>query len=77
MRQCRRDRGVNLSLAGAKSKRPSEVPIAIKTRQVLYSKVEAAIRRIPPLRTSRSRRCPDYAMHLAAYLDWIDTETRG
>ena len=34
--------------------------MAIKTRAVLFSKVEAAIRALPPLRTSGDRRCPDH-----------------
>jgi periplasmic divalent cation tolerance protein len=53
-----------------------EVPIAIKTRQVLYSKVEAAIREIHPYELPEVVAVP-ITDASAAYLDWIDTETRG
>jgi periplasmic divalent cation tolerance protein len=53
-----------------------EVPIAIKTRQVLYSKVEAAIREIHPYELPEVVAVP-ITNASAAYLDWIDTETRG
>ena len=51
----------NQCITGAgKSKRRTEVPVAIKTRAVLYSKVEAAIRRIHPYELPEDRRCPDH-----------------
>jgi periplasmic divalent cation tolerance protein len=53
-----------------------EVPVAIKTRQVLYSKVEAAIREIHPYELPEVVAVP-ITNASAAYLDWIDTETRG
>ena len=53
-----------------------EVPIAIKTRQVLYSKVEAAIREIHPYELPEVVAVP-ITNASAAYLEWIDTETRG
>src|SRR5436309_1112409 len=54
----------------------NEVPIAIKTRRVLYSEVEAAIRQIHPYEL------PEVVAvaitdGFAAYLDWINAETRG
>jgi periplasmic divalent cation tolerance protein len=53
-----------------------EVPVAIKTRQVLYSKVEAAIRNIHPYELPEIVAVP-ITDAFAAYLDWIDTETRN
>ncbi len=53
-----------------------EVPVAIKTRQVLYSKVEAAIRKIHPYELPEIVAVP-ITDAFAAYLDWIDTETRN
>ena len=51
-----------------------EVPVAIKTRQVLYSKVEAAIRNIHPYELPEIVAVPiSYA--LPGYLDWIAAET--
>jgi periplasmic divalent cation tolerance protein len=52
-----------------------EVPVAIKTRQVLYSKVEAAIRNIHPYELPEIVAVP-ITDAFAAYLDWIDAETR-
>ena len=52
-----------------------EVPVAIKTRRVLYSKVEAAIRKIHPYERPEVIAVP-ITDAFAAYLDWIDTETR-
>ena len=52
-----------------------EVPIAIKTRQVLYSKVEAAIREIHPYELPEVVAVP-ITDASTAYLDWIGTETR-
>jgi periplasmic divalent cation tolerance protein len=53
-----------------------EVPVAIKTRQVLYSKVEAAIRKIHPYELPEIVAVP-ITDAFAAYLDWIDAETRS
>ena len=53
-----------------------EVPVAIKTRQVLYSKVEAAIRKIHPHELPEIVAVP-ITDAFAAYLDWIDAETRS
>jgi periplasmic divalent cation tolerance protein len=53
-----------------------EVPVAIKTRQVLYSKVEAAIRNIHPYELPEIVAVP-ITDAFAAYLDWIDAETRS
>ena len=52
-----------------------EVPVAIKTRQVLYSKVEAAIRNIHPYELPEIVAVP-ITDAFATYLDWIDAETR-
>ena len=53
-----------------------EVPVAITTRQVLYSKVEAAIRKIHPYELPEIVAVP-ITHAFAAYLDWIDAETRS
>jgi periplasmic divalent cation tolerance protein len=50
--------------------------VAIKTRQVLYSKVEAAIRNIHPYELPEIVAVP-ITDAFAAYLDWIDAETRS
>ena len=52
-----------------------EVPIAIKTRRVLYSKVEAAIRENHPYELPEIVAIP-ITDAFTAYLDWIQTETR-
>ena len=52
-----------------------EVPVAIKTRRVLYYKVEAAIRKIHPYELPEVVAVP-ITDAFAAYLDWIETETR-
>src|SRR5207248_9717578 len=52
----------------------TEVPIAIKTRQVLYSEVEAAIRQIHPYDVPEVIALP-ISDGSAPYLDWINTET--
>ena len=52
-----------------------EIPVAIKTRQVLYSNVEAAIRQIHPYELPEIVAVP-ITDGAAAYLDWIDAETR-
>ena len=52
----------------------NEVPIAIKTRQVLYSEVEAAIRQIHPYDVPEVIALP-ISDGSAPYLDWINTET--
>ena len=54
----------------------NEVPIAIKTRRVLYSEVEAAIRQIHPYELPEVVALP-ISDGSAAYLDWISAETRG
>jgi len=53
----------------------NEVPIAIKTRQVLFSEVEAAIREIHPYDLPEVVALP-ISGGSAAYLDWINAETR-
>src|SRR5438270_11649143 len=52
----------------------NEVPIAIKTRRVLYSEVEAAIRQIHPYELPEvvAVAITDGS---AAYIDWIKAET--
>ena len=52
----------------------NEVPIAIKTRRVLYSEVEAAIRQIHPYELPEVVALP-ISDGSAAYLDWIRAET--
>ena len=52
----------------------NEVPIAIKTRQVLFSEVEAAIRQIHPYDLPEVVALPILGGS-AAYLDWINAET--
>ena len=52
----------------------NEVPIAIKTRQVLFSEVEAQIRQIHPYDLPEVVALPILAGS-AAYLDWINAET--
>jgi periplasmic divalent cation tolerance protein len=51
-----------------------EIPVAIKTRAVLYSKVEAEIRRIHPYELPEVIAVP-IADGFAPYLDWIRAET--
>jgi len=53
----------------------NEVPIAIKTRQVLFSEVEAAIREIHPYDLPEVIALP-ISGGSVAYLDWINAETR-
>ena len=54
----------------------TEVPLAIKTRAVLFSKVEAAIRRFHPYELPEIVAVP--ITHASpAYLDWITAETRS
>ena len=54
----------------------TEVPLAIKTRAVLFSKVEAAIRRFHPYELPEIVAVP--ITHASpAYLDWIAAETRS
>lgn len=53
-----------------------EIPLAIKTRAVLFSKVEAAIRRFHPYELPEIVAVP--ITHAStAYLDWIAAETRA
>lgn len=52
-----------------------EIPVAIKTRQVLYSNVEAAIRQIHPYELPEIVAVP-ITDGCAAYLDWIRAETQ-
>ena len=52
----------------------NEVPIAIKTRQVLFSEVEAAIREIHPYELPEVVALPISGGSLD-YLDWIRSET--
>ena len=52
----------------------NEVPMAIKTRRVLYSEVEAAIRQIHPYEMPEVVALP-ISDGSAAYLDWIRAET--
>jgi periplasmic divalent cation tolerance protein len=52
----------------------NEVPIAIKTRQVLFSDVEAAIRQIHPYELPEVVALPISGGSLD-YLDWIRSET--
>ena len=51
-----------------------EVPVIIKTRAALYSRVEAAIREGHPYEVPEILAVPVTA-GLPAYLDWIDQET--
>ena len=51
-----------------------EIPIAIKTRAGLYSRVEAAIRRWHPYELPEIVAVP-ISNGLPAYLDWIAAET--
>lgn len=51
-----------------------EVPVAIKTRSALYSKVEGAIRKIHPYDTPEIVAIPIVAGD-ARYLDWLVAET--
>jgi len=54
----------------------AEVPLAIKTRAVLFSEVEAAIRRFHPYELPEIVAVP--ITHAStAYLDWIAAETRS
>jgi periplasmic divalent cation tolerance protein len=52
----------------------AEVPLAIKTRAVLYSKVEAEIRRLHPYELPEVVAVP-VAHGFEPYLDWIRGET--
>lgn len=52
----------------------TEYPVAIKTRAVLYSKVEAEIRRIHPYELPEVVAVP-ISDGYARYLDWIRAET--
>ena len=51
-----------------------EVPLVIKTRAVLYSRVEAAIRAAHPYELPEIVAVP-FCDGLPAYLDWIAAET--
>ena len=53
-----------------------EVPVAIKTRALLYSRVEAAIFAAHPYELPEVVAVP-ITHGLAPYLDWIDTETQA
>ena len=53
----------------------NEVPIAIKTRRVLYSQVEATIRQIHPYELPEIIAIPVVA-GLPDYLAWLGRETR-
>ena len=53
----------------------NEVPVAIKTREVLFSKVEAAIGQFHPYELPEIVAVP-ITHGSSAYLDWIDAETR-
>ncbi len=53
----------------------AEIPVAVKTRTVLYSQVEAAIRRFHPYELPEILAVP--ITHASTpYLDWILAETR-
>jgi periplasmic divalent cation tolerance protein len=52
----------------------TEIPVAIKTRSVLFSKVEAAIRRIHPYELPEVVAVP-ITDASEPYLDWIRAET--
>jgi periplasmic divalent cation tolerance protein len=52
----------------------AEIPIAIKTRARLYSRVEAVIRRLHPYELPEIVAVP-ITCGLPAYLDWITAET--
>jgi periplasmic divalent cation tolerance protein len=54
----------------------TEIPVAIKTRAVLYPKVEAEIRRIHPYELPEVVAVP-ITDAFGPYLDWIRQETRG
>ena len=54
----------------------NEVPIAIKTRALLYSEVEAAIRRFHPYELPEIVAVP-ITHGSPAYLAWIAAETRA
>ena len=54
----------------------NEVPVAIKTRRLLYSEVEAAIREIHPYELPEIIAVP-LCDGSRAYVDWVRTETRG
>ena len=53
-----------------------EVPVAIKTRALLYSRVEAAIFAAHPYELPEVVAVP-ITHGLALYLDWIATETQA
>lgn len=53
-----------------------EVPVTIKTRAVLFSEVEAAIRRFHPYELPEIVAVP-VVDGLAPYLQWISDETAG
>jgi periplasmic divalent cation tolerance protein len=54
----------------------TEYPVAIKTRTVLYSKVEAEIRKIHPYELPEVVAVP-ITDGYARYLDWIRAEATG
>ena len=53
----------------------AEIPVAVKTRSLLYSEVEAAIRRFHPYELPEIVAVP-ICHGSPAYLDWITAETR-
>jgi len=53
----------------------AEIPVAVKTRSLLYSEVEAAIRRFHPYELPEIVAVP-LCHGATAYLDWIAAETR-
>jgi len=52
----------------------AEIPVAVKTRSLLYSEVEAAIRRFHPYELPEIVAVP-ICHGSPAYLDWITAET--
>ena len=52
----------------------TEIPVAVKTRSLLYSEVEAAIRRFHPYELPEIVAVP-ICHGSPAYLDWITAET--
>ena len=53
----------------------AEIPVAVKTRSLLYSEVEAAIRRFHPYELPEIVAVP-ICHGSQGYLDWITAETR-
>ena len=53
----------------------TEIPVAVKTRSLLYSEVEAAIRRFHPYELPEIVAVP-LCHGATAYLEWIAAETR-